>query len=87
MTKLLEGKTRDHLRRWGRHRERRGSELRPRGGNRLPRGTHAGEAGMAALCRAPKPADVGEVATFLASDRAAGMTGRMANVTSGLVLS
>jgi len=30
--------------------------------------------------------DVAEVAAFLASDRASGMTGTMANVTSGLVL-
>jgi enoyl-[acyl-carrier-protein] reductase (NADH) len=29
---------------------------------------------------------VAEVAAFLASDRAAGMTGTMADVTSGLVL-
>jgi enoyl-[acyl-carrier-protein] reductase (NADH) len=29
---------------------------------------------------------VAEVAAFLASDRAAGMTGTMANVTCGLVL-
>jgi NAD(P)-dependent dehydrogenase (short-subunit alcohol dehydrogenase family) len=43
-------------------------------------------AGMAALRRAPRLADVAEVATFLASDRAAGMTGAMANVTCGLVL-
>jgi NAD(P)-dependent dehydrogenase (short-subunit alcohol dehydrogenase family) len=43
-------------------------------------------AGMAALRRAPRLADVGEVAAFLASDRAAGMTGTMANVTCGLVL-
>lgn len=43
-------------------------------------------AGMAALRRAPRLADVAEVAAFLASDRAAGMTGSMANVTSGLVL-
>lgn len=43
-------------------------------------------AGMAALRRAPRLADVAEVAAFLASDRAAGMTGTMANVTSGLVL-
>jgi len=43
-------------------------------------------AGMAALRRAPRLADVAEVATFLASDRAAGMTGTMANVTCGLVL-
>jgi NAD(P)-dependent dehydrogenase (short-subunit alcohol dehydrogenase family) len=43
-------------------------------------------AGMAALCRAPRLADVAEVAAFLASDRAAGITGTMTNVTSGLVL-
>jgi NAD(P)-dependent dehydrogenase (short-subunit alcohol dehydrogenase family) len=43
-------------------------------------------AGMATLRRAPRLADVAEVATFLASDRAAGMTGTMANVTCGLVL-
>jgi enoyl-[acyl-carrier-protein] reductase (NADH) len=43
-------------------------------------------AGMAALRRAPRLADVAEVAAFLASDRAAGMTGSMTNVTSGLVL-
>ncbi|HEY2667542.1 MAG TPA: SDR family oxidoreductase [Actinomycetota bacterium] len=43
-------------------------------------------AGMAALRRAPRVADVAEVAAFLASDRAAGVTGTMANVTSGLVL-
>jgi NAD(P)-dependent dehydrogenase (short-subunit alcohol dehydrogenase family) len=40
----------------------------------------------AALRRAPRLADVAEVAAFLASDRAAGMTGTMVNVTSGLVL-
>jgi NAD(P)-dependent dehydrogenase (short-subunit alcohol dehydrogenase family) len=43
-------------------------------------------ASMAALRRAPRLADVAEVAAFLASDRAAGMTGTMTNVTSGLVL-
>jgi enoyl-[acyl-carrier-protein] reductase (NADH) len=43
-------------------------------------------AGMAALRRAPRLANVAEVAAFLASDRAAGMTGTMVNVTSGLVL-
>jgi enoyl-[acyl-carrier-protein] reductase (NADH) len=43
-------------------------------------------AGMAALRRAPRLADVAEVAAFLASDRAAGVTGTIANVTSGLVL-
>ena len=42
-------------------------------------------AGMAALRRAPRLADVAEAAAFLASDRAAGMTGGMANVTCGLV--
>jgi len=43
-------------------------------------------AGMAALRRTPTLADVGEVAAFLASDRAAGITGTMVNVTCGLVL-
>jgi len=43
-------------------------------------------AGMAALRRAPRLADVAEVAAFLASDRAAGITGTMTNVTCGLVL-
>jgi len=43
-------------------------------------------AGMAALRRAPRLVDVAEVAAFLASDRAAGMTGTIANVTCGLVL-
>jgi NAD(P)-dependent dehydrogenase (short-subunit alcohol dehydrogenase family) len=43
-------------------------------------------AGMAALRRAPRLADVTGAAAFLASDRAAGMTGSMANVTCGLVL-
>jgi NAD(P)-dependent dehydrogenase (short-subunit alcohol dehydrogenase family) len=43
-------------------------------------------AGMSALRRAPRLSDVTEVAAFLASDRAAGMTGSMANVTAGIVL-
>ena len=43
-------------------------------------------AGMAALRRAPRLADVAEVAAFLASDRAAGITGTVTNVTCGLVL-
>jgi NAD(P)-dependent dehydrogenase (short-subunit alcohol dehydrogenase family) len=43
-------------------------------------------AGAAALRRAPRLANVADVAAFLASDRAAGMTGTMVNVTSGLVL-
>jgi NAD(P)-dependent dehydrogenase (short-subunit alcohol dehydrogenase family) len=42
--------------------------------------------GMAALRRTPRLADVAEVAAFLASDRAAGVTGTMTNVTAGLVL-
>ena len=41
---------------------------------------------MAALRRAPRLVDVAEAAAFLASDRAAGITGTMVNVTSGLVL-
>jgi NAD(P)-dependent dehydrogenase (short-subunit alcohol dehydrogenase family) len=58
------------------------------GGEGSPTAQHVVEmiAGMAALRRAPRLADVAEVAAFLASDRAAGMTGTMANVTSGLVL-
>jgi NAD(P)-dependent dehydrogenase (short-subunit alcohol dehydrogenase family) len=51
-----------------------------------PQTAEAMIAGMAALCRTPRLADVAEVAAFLASDRAAGMTGTMANVTCGLVL-
>ena len=43
-------------------------------------------AGMSVLRRAPRLAEVAEVATFLASDRASGLTGSMTNVTSGLVL-
>jgi NAD(P)-dependent dehydrogenase (short-subunit alcohol dehydrogenase family) len=43
-------------------------------------------AGMAALRRVPGLADVAEAAAFLASGRATGMTGSMANVTCGLVL-
>ncbi len=51
-----------------------------------PRSAEEMIAGMAALRRTPRLADVAEVATFLASDRAAGMTGSMTNVTCGLVL-
>lgn len=51
-----------------------------------PQTAEAMIAGMAALRRTPRLADVAEVAAFLASDRAAGMTGTMANVTAGLVL-
>jgi NAD(P)-dependent dehydrogenase (short-subunit alcohol dehydrogenase family) len=43
-------------------------------------------AGMTALRRNVHLDDVAEVAAFLASDRAAGITGTMVNVTSGLVL-
>lgn len=43
-------------------------------------------AGAAALRRAPRIANVAEAAAFLASDRAAGITGTMTNVTCGLVL-
>jgi NAD(P)-dependent dehydrogenase (short-subunit alcohol dehydrogenase family) len=43
-------------------------------------------AAMSALRRTPTVANVADVAAFLASDRAAGMTGTIANVTSGLVL-
>lgn len=58
------------------------------GGKNVPEPNAALEmiAAMAALRRAPRLADVAEVAAFLASDRAAGMTGTMVNVTCGLVL-
>jgi len=46
----------------------------------------AGIAAAAALRRTPRLADVAEAAAFLASDRAAGITATMLNVTSGLVL-
>jgi NAD(P)-dependent dehydrogenase (short-subunit alcohol dehydrogenase family) len=42
--------------------------------------------GMSALRRTPRLTDVAETAAFLASDRAAGITGSMTNVTAGLVL-
>jgi len=51
-----------------------------------PRSAEELIAGMAALRRTPRLADVSEVAAFLASDRAAGITGTMTNVTCGLVL-
>jgi NAD(P)-dependent dehydrogenase (short-subunit alcohol dehydrogenase family) len=41
---------------------------------------------MSVLRRAPRLADVSEVAAFLASDRASGITGTMINATCGLVL-
>jgi NAD(P)-dependent dehydrogenase (short-subunit alcohol dehydrogenase family) len=43
-------------------------------------------AGMSVLRRNVRLGDVAEAAAFLASDRAAGITGTMLNVTSGLVL-
>jgi len=43
-------------------------------------------AGMSVLRRTPRLAEVAEAATFLASDRAAGITGSMTNVSAGLVL-
>jgi enoyl-[acyl-carrier-protein] reductase (NADH) len=43
-------------------------------------------AGMTALRRNVTLANVAEAAAFLASDRAAGITGTMTNVTAGLVL-
>lgn len=51
-----------------------------------PSAAEAAIAGMAALRRAPRLADVAEVAAFLASDKASGITGTMVNVTAGLVL-
>lgn len=58
------------------------------GGENAPEPRTAEEmiAGMAALRRAPRLSDVAEVAAFLASGRAAGITGTMVNVTCGLVL-
>ena len=44
-----------------------------------------GMAGMTMLRRAPRLAQVADVAAFLASDRAAAMTGTIVNVTCGLV--
>lgn len=43
-------------------------------------------AAASVLGRAPRLADVAETAAFLASDRAAGITGTMTNVSAGLVL-
>jgi NAD(P)-dependent dehydrogenase (short-subunit alcohol dehydrogenase family) len=63
-------------------------KLAPVGGENVPDPQTVDQmiAGMSVLRRTPRLADVAEVATFLASDRAAGMTGTMVNVTSGLVL-
>jgi NAD(P)-dependent dehydrogenase (short-subunit alcohol dehydrogenase family) len=51
-----------------------------------PQTVIAAISGLAALRRTPRLADVAETAAFLASDRAAGITGSMVNVTAGLVL-
>jgi NAD(P)-dependent dehydrogenase (short-subunit alcohol dehydrogenase family) len=51
-----------------------------------PQAVIAALSGLAALRRVPRLADVAETAAFLASDRAAGITGSMVNVTAGLVL-
>lgn len=58
------------------------------GGDGAPTAQTAMEmiAGMSVLRRTPRLADVADVAAFLASDRAAGVTGSMVNVTAGLVL-
>jgi NAD(P)-dependent dehydrogenase (short-subunit alcohol dehydrogenase family) len=58
------------------------------GGNGAPTAQTVEEmiSGMAALRRAPRLANVAETAAFLASEKAAGLTGTMVNVTSGLVL-
>jgi enoyl-[acyl-carrier-protein] reductase (NADH) len=63
-------------------------KLRSVGGGHAPTPdvVEAAIASRAALRRAPRIENVAEVATFLASDRAAGMTGSVVNVTSGLVL-
>ncbi|HEY7952090.1 MAG TPA: SDR family oxidoreductase [Solirubrobacteraceae bacterium] len=51
-----------------------------------PRSVEEMIAGMSVLRRAPRLADVCELAAFLASERAAGITGSMTNATAGLVL-
>ncbi len=58
------------------------------GGENAPAPQSAEEmiARMSVLRRAPRLADVSEVAAFLASDRASGITGTMVNATCGLVL-
>ena len=56
------------------------------GRNAIIYGGGGGIGSGAALHRSPRLAEVAEVATFLASDRASGMTGGMTNVTAGLVL-
>jgi NAD(P)-dependent dehydrogenase (short-subunit alcohol dehydrogenase family) len=58
------------------------------GGGKAPEPTTVEDmiAGMSVLRRAPRLAEVAGAAAFLASDRAAGITGSMTNVTAGLVL-
>jgi NAD(P)-dependent dehydrogenase (short-subunit alcohol dehydrogenase family) len=51
-----------------------------------PRSVEEMIAGMSVLRRPPRLADVCELAAFLASERAAGITGSMTNATAGLVL-
>jgi NAD(P)-dependent dehydrogenase (short-subunit alcohol dehydrogenase family) len=55
------------------------------GGGIDPADVERAIAGMAMLRRAPRLAQVAETAAFLASDRAAGITGTIVNVTCGLI--
>jgi NAD(P)-dependent dehydrogenase (short-subunit alcohol dehydrogenase family) len=55
------------------------------GGGIDPADVERAIAGMAMLRRAPRLAQVGDAAAFLASDRAAGITGTIVNVTCGLL--
>lgn len=55
------------------------------GGGINPADVERAIAGMAMLRRAPRLAQVADAAAFLASDRAAGITGTIVNVTCGLL--
>jgi NAD(P)-dependent dehydrogenase (short-subunit alcohol dehydrogenase family) len=55
------------------------------GGGIDPADVERAIAGMAMLRRAPRLAQVADAAAFLASDRAAGITGTIVNVTCGLL--
>jgi NAD(P)-dependent dehydrogenase (short-subunit alcohol dehydrogenase family) len=55
------------------------------GGEIDPADVERAIAGMAMLRRAPRVAQVADAAAFLASDRAAGITGTIVNVTCGLL--
>ncbi len=55
------------------------------GGGMDPADVERAIAGMAMLRRAPRLAQVADAAAFLASDRAAGITGTTVNVTCGLL--